>query len=785
MKKTFLFILGIIAAICLFSNQSAKASVYDQFLGIKTQPFHWVEGLPAWNPTTQMGYRRIAETDFKLNFAAPTPPVDTELDDGYAEVPLGFDYGFNDSIYSRVYVSIDGFITFSAPQFDPAQLSRNNQNLFNAPIGAPINVISPYWGDHKYWKEDDPEIDQYGCDPSEIGYEWGSRIVTNEDGTQWTQRYCLIRWKALNVNWRNTTGGSPSRYYGNFASFQVIIYQGEHPLTAPQGDVEFQYNTLGRTDTQKERGESPDVIMNPFNASAIGVKGAGLMGGIADYLNALYNDGNLPGYPNNPGLQRSRTDLATAWPPSWNATHSIILTGKAANVVGPGPGDIDETWGDGDSDLSQLTGGRHASVSEYQNLFVTMNDVRTILVSVVTGEPLDSAYAKSAFHADVNHDGRYYYLIARDVRVGRIGNRDTFTINISFSDAPLAFRPYYGENNDYLVLDFMGLGTVSQSNRNRTVKIIDPFANDGNSVRVTLINKADSVVMIEAANQTSGQFPEDKVSLMLKKNIKWADSTYKQGLEDLPISDAQNQVYWQADEQDASDILAYLGGQHPALPWWYGNVEYKRGKITPYQFVNGVIFDNAEILDNGIVKVPVYLNGYSEGSISSLFTLNSDIVSFESVHPNVVVEYSNATKRAVFAANGYIATSSPIAYLYVRDNGQDEITGTNVRFQTKSASDIVLKLNRLSETDANSAIIVKANPVVTTTDILLNVANTGNYSLAIYDANGNLVKTLANGLLNAGSHEFTFNADEVADGTYYCRLEGENVSSTKMIVVVR
>jgi len=794
MKKSFLFILSIVAMICLLSSQfTVKANVYTQFNSVGTKGFQWIDTF------SSTGYTRIPETDFKVNWQTGSPTTDTELDDGYAKIPLGFSYRYNDSTYSSVYVSINGFITFDPPQNNTV-LSRRDTNFFRAGVGLPSNVIAPYWGDHKYWQKDDPQIKLHGCEPSEIGYEWGIINTTNPiDNTPWEQKYCLIRWSNLNVNWRThpewaneVNPDPPDYFYGNIASFQVIIYEGPNATTAPRGDVEFQYNTLGRTQIQTEN--FPNSILNPANRAAIGVNGKGLSSsGDADFINALYN-GNRAGYSANIFDQRNQRTFATEWPPSWNATHSIILR---ANYSTTPPLAGDTIWGDGDADMSKIAGERHNQYADFQNVFVTMNDVRRIMVALIDGKPLDSAYKMEAFHGDVNHDGRYYYFVANDVRVSRYfisdpnkPSKDTFYISLELSNSPFGFLPYYGKNNDYIEMDFIGLGTVDMTNRYRKVKLIDPFPSNGNRVRVTLLNLADTTVMLAAVAATNGQFPEDKVSFKMKKNINWADSTYKQGLEGLPISDAQNEIFWEANEDDAADIISYLEGRHPYLPWWYGNTVWQRpGKISvvPYQYANNIIFQNAEMLDNGTVKIPVYVNGLCDGTLSSLFTLNTDIVNFESAHPDLVVEYSNETKKAVFAANGYFTANSPIAYLFVKNNEQNEIKATSVRFKGNSVSDVSLKLKgRVLDAETNSAMQIKTNPVVTNTDIVLNIANTGNYSLAIYDVNGNLVKTLSNGLLSAGNHQFTFNVSGEAEGTYFCRLESENVSLVvKKIIIVR
>ena len=57
--------------------------------------------------------------------------------------------------------------------------------------------------------------------------------------------------------------------------------------------------------------------------------------------------------------------------------------------------------------MSKGIGRKHEGMP--QNRFVTVNDARIIMRSVVTNTPLDSVRRRNAFHADVNHNGRYWW----------------------------------------------------------------------------------------------------------------------------------------------------------------------------------------------------------------------------------------------------------------------------------------------------------------------------------------------------------------------------------------
>jgi hypothetical protein len=85
-----------------------------------------------------------SRNDFRL-YPNPTARPDTMLDDGYAKIPLGFTYRYNDTDFDSMYVSINGFITFDVPP-GTAEITRDPKCLFIYDVGGsvPNNVIAPY-----------------------------------------------------------------------------------------------------------------------------------------------------------------------------------------------------------------------------------------------------------------------------------------------------------------------------------------------------------------------------------------------------------------------------------------------------------------------------------------------------------------------------------------------------------------------------------------------------------------------------------------------------------------
>jgi hypothetical protein len=77
------------------------------------------------------------------------------------------------------------------------------------------------------------------------------------------------------------------------------------------------------------------------------------------------------------------------------------------------------------------------------------------------------------------------------------------------------------------------------------------------------------------------------------------------------------------------------------------------------------------------------------------------------------------------------------------------------------------------------------NPFNPTTHINFNVATQGTYSLSVYNLTGQKVATLINGQLTAGNHDLTFDGSNLSSGIYFYTLNGDNVSLTKKMVLMK
>jgi len=82
------------------------------------------------------------------------------------------------------------------------------------------------------------------------------------------------------------------------------------------------------------------------------------------------------------------------------------------------------------------------------------------------------------------------------------------------------------------------------------------------------------------------------------------------------------------------------------------------------------------------------------------------------------------------------------------------------------------------------------NPFNPSTTISFSVVEKGNVTLNVYDASGRLVRTLANGVSDAGAHELTWDGRDnagvtVGSGVYFYRLTAGKYSESKKMVLLK
>jgi hypothetical protein len=77
------------------------------------------------------------------------------------------------------------------------------------------------------------------------------------------------------------------------------------------------------------------------------------------------------------------------------------------------------------------------------------------------------------------------------------------------------------------------------------------------------------------------------------------------------------------------------------------------------------------------------------------------------------------------------------------------------------------------------------NPFNPTTNIKFDIMRNGLVKLEVYDITGRVINTLVNSKLEAGKYEFSMNASYLPSGVYFYKLETENYSMTRRMILIK
>ncbi len=368
MKKQVLIASAIV--LCSFAIGAVEGvaqQIFNQFRQpqlVTGLPYRDLDACTAASPTT------ISPLDFTL------PPTNVnDLDDGYAYIqfPAGVVYNYNGTLYSGVYVSINGFLTFDNTKRVAA---KNPIGLFINSSSYPDNAVAPFWGDHRFRTSADIAL---GFMPSKISWAYDYDRDENCQIIQPARRCIIVQWKNLNVN------TAPTAINSSVANFQARLYIGG-ATNNNQGEIEFAYGQVGGNPNTT----NTTVVTR---GATVGIKGnGGFPGFLSDFWNGLVWS-PLAG-------SNQRTDSTSIWQPSGGRSDARIRFSSIVYLTF-------SDWGYGDADTSGALGERHFDLP--QNRRVTANDARVIMRSIVTKKPLDSIWKRQAYLADVNHSGRYYF----------------------------------------------------------------------------------------------------------------------------------------------------------------------------------------------------------------------------------------------------------------------------------------------------------------------------------------------------------------------------------------
>jgi len=95
------------------------------------------------------------------------------------------------------------------------------------------------------------------------------------------------------------------------------------------------------------------------------------------------------------------------------------------------------------------------------------------------------------------------------------------------------------------------------------------------------------------------------------------------------------------------------------------------------------------------------------------------------------------------------------------------------------------KNSRVTNEDGAASKIIYPNLVSHSAIIPFSLSKTENVSIKIYDANGNLTTTLAEGKLENGDYEMEWNIGKVNNGIYFLRMQTAESALTKKLILIK
>jgi hypothetical protein len=160
-------------------------------------------------------------------------------------------------------------------------------------------------------------------------------------------------------------------------------------------------------------------------------------------------------------------------------------------------------------------------------------------------------------------------------------------------------------------------------------------------------------------------------------------------------------------------------------------------------------------------------------------------------YSNQIVGFAVSDLDGTYSINGladgnYTLVSNTVSY--------QDAQISNIIVDGESVQEVNLLLNPDGVTgiENNSLTVTQyelsqnyPNPFNPSTTISYSLPTDGFVSLTIYNAIGQKVASLINGIVKAGSHQVTFNASTLSTGIYFYRLEAGNFVSTKKMILIK
>ncbi len=204
--------------------------------------------------------------------------------------------------------------------------------------------------------------------------------------------------------------------------------------------------------------------------------------------------------------------------------------------------------------------------------------------------------------------------------------------------------------------------------------------------------------------------------------------------------------------------------------------------------VDGLISDvNFNIL-TASVDGPLSINGQvmnSNGLVASNISIalkdsNNQLVAFTSTDENGQYLINNIPSQEYQIIVSTIGVNSIIENINVTDDASYNYTLSTITADTDQITPAV----------ASTKIRNYPNPFNPETNISFTLAKESKVSVDIYNSKGQRIRNLTNEKLAAGTHNLNWNGKDsngktVSSGIYFCKVKGENFSSTGKMVLMK
>ncbi len=148
---------------------------------------------------------------------------------------------------------------------------------------------------------------------------------------------------------------------------------------------------------------------------------------------------------------------------------------------------------------------------------------------------------------------------------------------------------------------------------------------------------------------------------------------------------------------------------------------------------------------------------------------------------NLLTTFPDSLRLRVKTSGG---VPSAIYTIRVQGNGPN---GTPVHVRTLSVNVGAVAINTNTSTIPDKFFLYQnyPNPFNPATKIRFDLSKSGNVKLAVYDVSGKQVAEIVNASYAAGEYSFDFNAENLATGIYFYKLETSEFTSIKKMILVK